>query len=435
MLKLHVSQIHEDASQRKDFPPGKLQALADSINTHGLFHPIHVVKDEEGYRLIHGRRRLRAIRDYLWPTGGTLSYSNVLFEEGFVPATLTPHNDELKLEEAEFAENEDREPLTWQERAAATARIASIRRRQAASSGALPPSVAAIAEEVRGRRDGDFHEETRREIIVAEFLGDAEIKASKTLDEAWKKLKAKESAEKNRSLAEKMGQLAETSWHRVENAEAVEWMRAQPSNTFDVILTDPPYGIDAQDFGDADGKLITQTHDYDDSYASWARLMRSCVVEWFRLAKPQAHAYICCDIDNFHDLREFMGSAGWRVHRTPLVIYKTDGNRVPWPKHGPQRKWELVLYALKGDRETLGIFSDVIPTVGDQNLGHGAQKPVALFRELLRRSARPGDTVLDTFAGTGTILQAAHSLKVRATAIELDPSYYGICLQRLKVLT
>jgi DNA modification methylase len=37
-------------------------------------------------------------------------------------------------------------------------------------------------------------------------------------------------------------------------------------------------------------------------------------------------------------------------------------------------------------------------------------------------------------AGTGSILPAAHELKIKATAIEISQEYYGRCLERLKEL-
>lgn len=42
--------------------------------------------------------------------------------------------------------------------------------------------------------------------------------------------------------------------------------------------------------------------------------------------------------------------------------------------------------------------------------------------------------MLDCFAGSGTILEAAHELKVKATALELKPEHYGMCLTRLREL-
>ena len=77
------------------------------------------------------------------------------------------------------------------------------------------------------------------------------------------------------------------------------------------------------------------------------------------------------------------------------------------------------------------IAPDLVSFNPDSNLGHNAQKPVALFEDLLRRSVSPGDLVLDPFAGSGTIFPAAHNLKCKATGIELDSASYGICLKRL----
>ena len=184
-------------------------------------------------------------------------------------------------------------------------------------------------------------------------------------------------------------------------------------------------------------------HHYDDSRESWKKLMggtkdQYIIPGWcslaYRLAKPQAHAYVFCDIDRFHELKQYMTAAGWDVFRTPLIVHKQNSGRVPRPQHGPRRQYELILYAIKGDKPVTHIYPDVIPCTGDDNLGHGAQKPVELYVNLLQRSVRPGDTVLDTFAGTGTVFPAAHTFKCRATGIELDEGSYGICVKRLAEL-
>ena len=152
------------------------------------------------------------------------------------------------------------------------------------------------------------------------------------------------------------------------------------------------------------------------------------------LPKTQAHAYVFCDIDNFVILKQRMQAAGWRVFRTPLIWVNPSAMRAPWPEHGPQRKYQLILYAIKGDKSVNQLYPDVLVYSSDENLGHQAQKPVGLYSDLLRRSARPGDTVLDPFGGTGTVLPAAHEHKCRATYIEADASAYGIAIGRLKDL-
>jgi len=77
---------------------------------------------------------------------------------------------------------------------------------------------------------------------------------------------------------------------------------------------------------------------------------------------------------------------------------------------------------------------DVITISGEPNLGHMAQKPVALYKELLSRSVRPGDSVLDCYAGTGPLLPAAHQMQLKATLIEKDPASFGIIINRAKEL-
>jgi DNA modification methylase len=80
------------------------------------------------------------------------------------------------------------------------------------------------------------------------------------------------------------------------------------------------------------------------------------------------------------------------------------------------------------------IYSDVIPSQADENMSHGAQKPVAVYQNLLQRSVRAGDIVLDTFAGSGTIFPAAQSMQVVAWACEGEAEYYGQCVKRLQAL-
>ena len=127
-----------------------------------------------------------------------------------------------------------------------------------------------------------------------------------------------------------------------------------------------------------------------------------------------------------------MRKAGWYVFRTPLINFKTNSGRVPLPDRGPRRQYEILLYAIKGDKPVTHIYPDVITSQADENMSHGAQKPVAVYQNLLQRSVRPGDTVLDCFAGSGTIFPAAHTFKVKAVGIEQSAEYYGMGLRRIQ---
>lgn len=460
--------------QRQEFEPNAMQELFQSIEKNGLMHA--PVMREEGNRLIlvAGERRLKTLQD-MWDLGIEVRYNGEVIPAGRVPYTTLGELSELDAEEAELDENMKRKDLTWQEQAAAVNRLMRLREKQyakvverveaqvdahdvletmsvsradavatlLASMEAAPPSVATITRELnptttKGKSDGELgglRDATRRQLIVAQHLNNPAIAKAKSTDEAFKILKKEEDATKNKALAASVGATFNASMHQALNVNCLDWMR-QPANhsTVDVILTDPPYGMGADTFGDGGGKLAGIAHRYDDSFEAWVTLMRQWTELSYKVAKPQAHAYVFCDIDNFGSLKQMMKDAGWYVFRTPLIIYKQNSGRVPLPDRGPRRQYEIVLYAIKGEMPVTHIYPDVIPSQADDNMSHGAQKPVMVYENLLLRSVRPGMRVADFFSGSGTIFPAAHSMKVSAIGIEMNPEYFGMGLRRLQDL-
>lgn len=57
-------------------------------------------------------------------------------------------------------------------------------------------------------------------------------------------------------------------------------------------------------------------------------------------------------------------------------------------------------------------------------------KPVALFEHLIENSTEPGDVVFDGFAGSGTTVIACERLVRVARAIEYDPAYCDVIVER-----
>ncbi|MHC4378764.1 MAG: DNA-methyltransferase [Planctomycetota bacterium] len=66
---------------------------------------------------------------------------------------------------------------------------------------------------------------------------------------------------------------------------------------------------------------------------------------------------------------------------------------------------------------------------------HPTQKPVSLYKWILRTYTKPGDLILDTHLGSGSIAIACHYTKRRLTAYEIDPEYYEAALKRFKEQT
>lgn len=63
---------------------------------------------------------------------------------------------------------------------------------------------------------------------------------------------------------------------------------------------------------------------------------------------------------------------------------------------------------------------------------HPTQKPVALYKWLLQNYAKPGDRILDTHGGSGSICIACNDLGFDLTWMELDKDYYDAAVKRFE---
>ena len=63
---------------------------------------------------------------------------------------------------------------------------------------------------------------------------------------------------------------------------------------------------------------------------------------------------------------------------------------------------------------------------------HPTQKPVALYTWLLDKYAKPGDRILDTHLGSGSIAIACHNLGYDLVGYELDKDYFQAAKKRLE---
>ena len=440
ILKLPIKDIQVLGNrQRQEFQQEAMDDLMDSIRDFGLLQPISVrikaaanENDTDRYILVAGERRLRNITR-LYEEGYEIKFGGEMLKD-VVPCVCVGEVDLLTAEEMELAENFKRRDLTWQEHAAATKRLHALRQAQAKERGE-EHTITDTAEEITGARTGGKRDNIRTEILVADYLDDPDVAKAKTPKQALNILKKKEIIKQAQQVAENY-QPKRESLHRLYNGNCLTIMRELIDNgeRFSTIFTDPPYGINAHQFDDSAGTALGMEHHYNDSPTHFRKLMEHFIPLTYEITEERAHMYLFCDIEQYLWLREKWQSVGWYVHRTPFVFYKMGAGRVPLPDIGAKRQYELILYAIKGNKHTNGIAPDVI--VGRQDtttpIYHGAQKNISVYENLLARSTRPLDKVLDCFCGSGTIFPAAQSYQCRATGIEISEEYHKIAMKRLK---
>jgi site-specific DNA-methyltransferase (adenine-specific) len=206
-------------------------------------------------------------------------------------------------------------------------------------------------------------------------------------------------------------------------ADAIDLMRALPSESVDLIVTDVAY--ESLEKHRATG-TTTRLKQSAGSSNEWFPIFgNERFVEFFdesfRVLKKDAHLYFYCDEDTADVAKPIGRAAGFKFWKS-LVWVKTRQNTKPdaddlvvehqamlMGYHYRGSK-EFVLFFEKGKRKLSDLsVRDVLPFPVVRN-GYPTEKPVDLNKVFIRLSSLPGETVLDPFMGSASTGVAAMKL-------------------------
>jgi ParB/RepB/Spo0J family partition protein len=405
--KLYISK----SRLRRQFDPRSLADLADSIESKGLLHPLVVRHDRESalFELVAGERRARAIT-ILHEADRSFLCNGVAVEHWTFPTIYIDHLPPDLLLEAELEENLLRDDLTWQEKEQAIARLHELRSTQTEGTQSLTATARELSAAGAVKKSFDATD-VRDSLLLSKHLDEPEISGADSRESALKVLRDK-------LIKTLTGGLAAQATARIIPHEFIHgsfMLPAQADGRFSVIVTDPPYGVGAPGFG----SQSVVSHTYTDSPLEWEQLMTTFSYHATLRTASKAHAYIFCAMEKFFILQDIMTQAGWLVWSRPLIWVK-GGGIAPDVRFGPRNTYDAILFARKGDLPTTSLYADVLEGRLSGLPVRGAEKPVEIYMNLLRRSARPGDFVWDPFCGSGPIFRAAAQLNCLATGHDTD---------------
>lgn len=207
------------------------------------------------------------------------------------------------------------------------------------------------------------------------------------------------------------------------NMNCMDLLKELPDKSVDLLLTDPPYGMDY--LSGAKKELHKKIE--GDKDLGW---LPDWVKEVSRVMKDDSHMYIWC---SWHKIDVFKQEFEKYYKIKNLIVWAKKGGGMGDLKGGYGGCHELCIFInngkdLKGKRDT-----DVIDKAyRTGNEFHPTQKPVNLFAYLIEKSSNEGDLVLDCFSGSGTTAIACHETKRRFIGSELDQQFYDVSMKRLK---
>jgi len=195
--------------------------------------------------------------------------------------------------------------------------------------------------------------------------------------------------------------------------DCMDLMIQYPDKYFDLAIVDPPYGGKT-----ASGKRIDQAtggtfNRYKTKAENWnIEPKQSYFVDLFRVSKKQ----IICG-GNYFDLPK---TGGWIVW----------DKGVAYPNFS---KCELLWTSFLGHVEMEKVRWSGFVGLGKTVRIHPTQKPVALYKGLLSKYAKPGDKILDTHFGSGSLAVACNEMSFELVASEIDHNYFEDACERIRI--
>lgn len=258
--------------------------------------------------------------------------------------------------------------------------------------------------------------------------------------------------------------------------ENLEIIRGFPAASFDLIYIDPPFNTgktqartqlrtvrdEAGDRVGFQGKryrtIRIGTKAYSDAFDDYLGFLEPRLEEAQRLLKPNGSFFLHVDYREVHYCRvlldfifgreSFINEIIWAYdygaratrrwspkHDNILWYAKTpesytfrydDIDRIPYMAPGlvgPEK-------AERGKTPTDTWWNTIVSPGGKEKTGYPTQKPLAIIERIVRVHSNPGDVLLDFFAGSGTLGQAAVALGRHAVLVDNNPEAVAVMKRR-----
>jgi len=218
----------------------------------------------------------------------------------------------------------------------------------------------------------------------------------------------------------------------MQNTSALEFLAQIKSNSIDLVLTDPPYGISRKTgfkscvSGVERFKVSMEFGEWDNSFT--LEYFDKVISEYFRVLKPNGTAIIFYDLWKITVIADFLKSSKFKQLRF-IEWIKTNPVPLNSKINYLTNSREIAITAVKKAKPTFnsqydrGVYS--YPICQDKGRFHPTQKPIKLLVELIEKHSNVGDIVLDTFAGSFSTYNACKKTNRSFIGCEADIEYFN----------
>lgn len=194
------------------------------------------------------------------------------------------------------------------------------------------------------------------------------------------------------------------------NGDCMEGMAAMKNKQFDLAIVDPPYGLDVGNMTMGKG---SRNDTGKNQRKNWDKKIPKG--KYFSLIKT-------CSINQIIWGGNYFGNHLGKC-KGPIIWDKKDFNS---NFADGEMAWSSINKVLK-------IYQRSRSSNGDsKNKIHPTQKPVALYKWILKNYAKGGNSILDTHGGSMSLAIACWDLGFDLTCFEIDKDYYTAAVKRFE---
>jgi len=193
------------------------------------------------------------------------------------------------------------------------------------------------------------------------------------------------------------------------NCDCMDYMAGLPDKAFELAIVDPPYGIGAGAESFKNGTSKTEKPYYRKN-------------DWDNIAP---------DKNYFAEVKRVSkNQIVWGGNYFPCLWVNGCRGFIFWDKTIHGNSYADGEMAWTSFDTVARYYRENIAQTNSEGRIHPTQKSIELYKWILSKYAKPGDRILDTHGGSGSICIACHDLGFDLTWMELDADYYKAACER-----
>ena len=198
---------------------------------------------------------------------------------------------------------------------------------------------------------------------------------------------------------------------------------------------------------------------YDDQFANYWEFLEPRIEEAFRVLSNSGTLYLHLDYREAHYAKVLLDAlfgpecflneiiwaydyggkskSRWPAKHDTILVYVKDPKNYYFNSEEVDREPYMAPGLVTPEKVERGKlptdvwWHTIVSPTGKEKTGYPTQKPVGILRRIIQASSKPGDVVLDFFAGSGTTGFVAHELGRRFILVDQNPESIEVIKQRL----